>query len=439
MSKLTRVLALVIVILSVIGVVPSYADTVPTITTELALDGTMNIINVPKDYWYRHTGEEKRDYTPTLVKGQDGEYTLTMYEGTRVTLGGNYQKGVTVTDKFIEGDTNIDLYFGVISTRTEEKLTISTDYHSSGSAYSVEDGQGEVKETLKGRVQIGYSKYDFNKNEDVFLGKPITLNVVVKPGPDKKEELTKILKANGYEEGMTDIEKFWVIYSWITKNIDYDHSYNDTFEYRAPLRYGLTVCEGYSSLFDSMAKAVGLKSERVRGNIMLGPHAWNIVNIDGKWYEIDSTNDTGNGWGFHKALKGVNVIGWNVPYEELKQKGIEVSKEDYVWSKGTVERMYELTIGMLTREYEKEKEWTKLSRDEWAAKHYLYTQEEAGDTDKDWNELLDEDYYPRKELAALGLDAWMHGNGEIPQDGGSRYYGFAPLDFDHLSRVLNSK
>lgn len=55
---------------------------------------------------------------------------------------------------------------------------------------------------------------------------------------------------------------------------------------------GEANCEGYAKTFNLLASRVGLKSVLVTGTTDDGEnHAWNQVNIDGQWYNVDVTWD----------------------------------------------------------------------------------------------------------------------------------------------------
>lgn len=55
---------------------------------------------------------------------------------------------------------------------------------------------------------------------------------------------------------------------------------------------GKANCEGYAKAFGLLASEVGLRSVLITGKTDKGEnHAWNQVNIDGKWYNIDVTWD----------------------------------------------------------------------------------------------------------------------------------------------------
>ncbi len=56
------------------------------------------------------------------------------------------------------------------------------------------------------------------------------------------------------------------------------------------------VCDGYSLAYEYLLQQAGIECTFVGGSAgdneaTMGGHAWNIVNLDGQWYEVDSTWD----------------------------------------------------------------------------------------------------------------------------------------------------
>jgi len=53
------------------------------------------------------------------------------------------------------------------------------------------------------------------------------------------------------------------------------------------------VCEGYARAAQLLFELCDVPSYYVVGDTKAGGHAWNLVQIDGKWYQMDATwNDT---------------------------------------------------------------------------------------------------------------------------------------------------
>lgn len=97
--------------------------------------------------------------------------------------------------------------------------------------------------------------------------------------------------------GKSDYEKICAIYDWMCENITYDYDHLEAGDY--PLMYTAyaalvnktAVCQGYANLFYRLALEAGVDNRIVSGIGNGGPHAWNIVKLDGLYYDVDATWD----------------------------------------------------------------------------------------------------------------------------------------------------
>lgn len=123
------------------------------------------------------------------------------------------------------------------------------------------------------------------------------------------EKVNELLKTRFvFEESSSDYEKIYSVYDYICSNVTYDNeNLNDstyTLKYTtyAALINGTAVCQGYASLFYRLLRELdlgvrvatgygGAASEDVSN--YYENHAWNIAQIDSKWYYADSTWDAG--------------------------------------------------------------------------------------------------------------------------------------------------
>lgn len=146
--------------------------------------------------------------------------------------------------------------------------------------------------------------------------------------------------------GKTEYEKVKTIYDYICRNVTYDraHLNDDTYTLKqsayAALINKTSVCQGYATLFYYMTNSVGVDSRVVLGNSYdsqgsVGEnHAWNIVEIDGKYYYCDTTWDSGTGE-YKYFLKGKNTLSHkNSVIEQMDKKVnpetvLSVSQDDY--------------------------------------------------------------------------------------------------------------
>jgi hypothetical protein len=93
-------------------------------------------------------------------------------------------------------------------------------------------------------------------------------------------------------------EKFRAIFRWVTDNISYGFD-NERIDSKYVLRKKSSVCSGYSTLLKELCDHVNVNCEIVNGYAKSFPehigkfrttnHAWNAVELNGKWYLVDAT------------------------------------------------------------------------------------------------------------------------------------------------------
>ena len=99
--------------------------------------------------------------------------------------------------------------------------------------------------------------------------------------------------------GKNEYQKAKAIYDYMCSNITYDYknlndpNYTLKFSAYAALINKTSVCQGYATLFYRLALEAGLDARVIAGVAGGGNHAWNIVKINGSYYNLDSTWDAG--------------------------------------------------------------------------------------------------------------------------------------------------
>ncbi len=102
---------------------------------------------------------------------------------------------------------------------------------------------------------------------------------------------------------MSDYEKEVAIYQWVVTHVEYDYDHYDRLAQLSPhsstpynpLVNGKGICLGFAVTFQLLAELAGLECIVVVGAAFLSQedHAWNMVRLDGQWYCVDATWDTG--------------------------------------------------------------------------------------------------------------------------------------------------
>lgn len=125
---------------------------------------------------------------------------------------------------------------------------------------------------------------------------PITLPITVSDKADAAAESITVSIING---AMSEFDKVKAIHDYIVINVEYpsyiDMSNRSLFTAEGALVNKLAVCQGYAEAFSLLCHKAGIQTEMVYGTADNGQstesHAWNIVRIDGVWYQIDTTWD----------------------------------------------------------------------------------------------------------------------------------------------------
>ena len=95
----------------------------------------------------------------------------------------------------------------------------------------------------------------------------------------------------------SDYEKVAGVYEWMCQNITYDHANLNNSSYK--LKYSAyaamidrtAVCQGYATLLYRLLLTLGVDNRVITGIGNGGNHAWNIVKLEGLYYDVDATWD----------------------------------------------------------------------------------------------------------------------------------------------------
>ena len=112
------------------------------------------------------------------------------------------------------------------------------------------------------------------------------------------------------------------VYDWLCDNVTYDYANleDDTHKLKytgyAALMDRTAVCQGYALLFYRLMLELGIDNRLIVGYGNGGLHAWNIVNLYGKYYNLDSTWDAGAPY-YNYFLRAEHTFGDHLRNEEF--------------------------------------------------------------------------------------------------------------------------
>lgn len=156
------------------------------------------------------------------------------------------------------------------------------------------------------RYQTGGYDLDWRNDEgedDWTYTLMITPRYYTKPAQEETvdTDVREILSELSFRPWTSDVEKVRAIHDYICSHVKYDAIHQSS-QYHlkstayAALERGTAACQGYSVLFYRLARECGLNCRIVTG---IGDyegksefHAWNIVELDGLYYNVDTTWDS---------------------------------------------------------------------------------------------------------------------------------------------------
>jgi hypothetical protein len=118
------------------------------------------------------------------------------------------------------------------------------------------------------------------------------------------ERVEEILEELHFDKKTSDYEKIKAIYDYVCSNVSYDyvhvhnsHYYKDSTAYAALLK-GSASCQGYAVTMFRLLKEAGIENQIVTGTAVNAQgedefHAWNKVELNEMYYNIDATWDAG--------------------------------------------------------------------------------------------------------------------------------------------------
>ncbi len=249
----------------------------------------------------------------------------------------------------------------------KENMKTGTYEVELGSSFSSLLNEDNGQELLGQYYQSAIEAYTYD-NPDVFYlspnkmylnietttkGKNVTYNVYINSGEEANYLIDEFSSKEQIDKAMNQIEQIRnqilqnrsddtyanikMVHDYLVENIEYDTTISKDNIYNI---YGAminheAVCEGYARSFKYLMDAFGIPYTLVigKGTNTEGKtenHAWNYVQIDNKWYAVDSTWDdpvSSMGWiskssKYRYFLKGSNdMIKDHIPSSQFTEGG----------------------------------------------------------------------------------------------------------------------
>lgn len=152
----------------------------------------------------------------------------------------------------------------------------------------------------------GFATWQWERTVDTLILTPnyeLPRNTLKTQNEQVSKKVTTIINSI-IKKNMTELQKEKAIHDYLinTTKYNYDNFKNGIYDPNdhsayGPLILGTGVCDGYAKAMNLLLNKVGIESFVVVGIGNGTPHAWNIVKINGKYYNVDSTFDDPIGMG----------------------------------------------------------------------------------------------------------------------------------------------
>jgi hypothetical protein len=203
-------------------------------------------------------------YTAPIKCGTPTEFTLNAAGGS-----GSYQYRLAALMVY-DGSEWVSVYDTSYGSNMnyQDSNKFSFTFYASGTYY--------IRFTVRDKVTYQY------KNTGLFEY-PLVISDAAYPSVEQKVAL---IAAQCEQECSTDFEKALWLHDWLLDHADYDYSYSYC-SAEGVLARGTGTCESYHRAYVMLLNKVGIATGRVEGN----GHVWTAVQMDGEWYQVDSTWD----------------------------------------------------------------------------------------------------------------------------------------------------
>jgi len=220
----------------------------------------------------------KYNFTVNEQSNSNGEILIenyTQYYNAVKDVLSNYKDTLVLNISNYDRNT---YNLGVIDKILKDNPNLRDWYSSAGSNV---EGSNPTKMTIN-------FKYDDTKEN------------LIKKENEIQQKVTQIV-SNVTNSQMKDYQKELALHDYVVNNTEYDQRADtgnmpdDSYTAYGVLVNKTAVCQGYADAMDRLLTAVGIECKMVIGQANDGDewisHAWNIVKIQGQYYQLDSTWD----------------------------------------------------------------------------------------------------------------------------------------------------
>lgn len=194
----------------------------------------------------------------------------------RYIYGSLSDKERPVYNRLYTGAHNFKYKIGVGGLNSDEFSDLFTKFYCSGADMFYLNSDVKYMINSDGKVSECYFTYDNYKDSAQSMRTQI------------EEAIDKVFE--GLNDSMSDAEKLKYLHDYMVDNTVYDADASDCDNVYGALIKHKTHCQGFSKSMCMFCDRLGIPSILVTGSAG-GGHMWNMVELDGTWYNLDVTWD----------------------------------------------------------------------------------------------------------------------------------------------------
>lgn len=220
-----------------------------------------------------------------LGTGAERIFAVQIHRGNLISS--TEELGLKITEELTKGNSSFSTY---VNGLTEEEL-VTINHNLDGffghvSTYTILREVNEEVKLVLFNLEVSDNYYVYQK---VVNGKEIENNLDAVILAEKVRQVMEGCHASD------DYEKVVYYHDYIVTHTEYGFldGEDELLPYTAAgaLLRGTAVCNGYAEAMELLLLCSGVDAYMAVGTTEEGNHAWNIVNIDGSWYHVDTTWD----------------------------------------------------------------------------------------------------------------------------------------------------
>ena len=245
----------------------------------------------------------------SAAAGYAAEETLTHYD-TRTDLRVHFSNADAVIAQIRQGlrqrDDTITLTYRSHSDHMEDIGALVRDLMSFAVAETERPDEGDYIFQQYGGYEMQYS---YQKDADAYC---YTVRILPEYYTDRKQEqkvdayIAALLEQWDFSSRTPDSEIVRTVCDFVTERTEYDriHQKNSGYHLKSTaygaLINGYALCQGYAVTVYRLLRECGIGCRVITGTAVLPSgeteaHAWNLVRIDGRYYNLDLTWDDQQG------------------------------------------------------------------------------------------------------------------------------------------------